>query len=96
VSKVSQQRQKAQTFLKKGKIDKAIEEYKKLLSVESRNPNLYNELGDIYLRANDRVQAVSAFEKASANYEKVALYNNAVAVCKKILRIVPNRLETIF
>ncbi|MBU8921530.1 MAG: tetratricopeptide repeat protein [Bacteroidales bacterium] len=96
MSKVSQLRQKAQTFLKKGKIDKAIEEYKKLLSVESRNPNLYNELGDIYLRASDRVQAVSAFEKASANYEKVALYNNAVAVCKKILRIIPNRLETIF
>ncbi|MCK4537500.1 MAG: tetratricopeptide repeat protein [Candidatus Krumholzibacteria bacterium] len=96
MSKASQLRQKAQTFLKKGKIDKAIEEYKKLLSVESRNPNLYNELGDIYLRASNRVQAVSAFEKASANYEQVALYNNAVAVCKKILRIVPNRIETIF
>jgi len=96
VSKASQLRQKAQAYLQKGKVDKAIEEYKKLLTVESRNPNLYNELGDIYLRTNDRVQAVSAFEKASLNYEKVALYNNAVAVCKKILRLVPNRLDTIF
>ncbi|MCU0638724.1 MAG: tetratricopeptide repeat protein [Candidatus Krumholzibacteria bacterium] len=96
MSKASQLRQKAQAYLQKGKVDKAIEEYKKLLTVESRNPNLYNELGDIYLRTNDRVQAVSAFEKASLNYEKVALYNNAVAVCKKILRLVPNRLDTIF
>lgn len=96
MSKASQLRQKAQAFLQKGKVDKAIEEYKKLLTVESRNPNLYNELGDIYLRTNDRVAAVSAFEKASLNYEKVALYNNAVAVCKKILRLVPNRLDTIF
>ena len=96
MSKSSQLRNKAQTFLKKGKVSEAIEAYKKLLQVESRNPNLYNELGDIYLRAEDRLQAVSSFEKAVDNYEKVALYNNAVAVCKKILRVVPNRLESIY
>lgn len=96
MSKASQLRQKAQVFLKKGRLDKAIEEYQRLIQVESRNPNLYNELGDLYLKAGDRIQAVSSFEKASVNYEKVALYNNAVAVCKKILRIVPNRLDTIF
>ncbi len=96
MSRASQLRQKAQNHLKKGKISDAIEAYKKLLQVESHNPNLYNELGDIYLRAEDRMQAVSSFEKAVDNYEKVALYNNAVAVCKKILRVVPNRLESIY
>ncbi len=96
MSKSSQLRNKAQIFLKKGKVSEAIEAYKKLLQVESRNPNLYNELGDIYLRADDKMQAVSSFEKAVDNYEKVALYNNAVAVCKKILRVVPNRLESIY
>ncbi len=96
MSKASQLRQKAQNHLKKGKISDAIEAYKKLLQVESRNPNLYNELGDIYLRAEDRMQAVLSFDKAVENYEKVALYNNAVAVCKKILRVVPNRLESIY
>ncbi len=96
MSKSSQLRNKAQIFLKKGKTSDAIEAYKKLLQVETRNPNLYNELGDIYLRAEDRIQAVLSFEKAVDNYEKVALYNNAVAVCKKILRVVPNRLESIF
>ncbi len=96
MSKASQVRHRAQEFLKKGNLDKAIEEYKKLIQIESRNPNLYNELGDLFLKAQDRMQAVSCFEKASVNYEKVALYNNAVAVCKKILRVVPNRLETIF
>lgn len=96
MSKTSQLRQRAQTFLKKGNLPKVIEEYKKLLGAESRNPNLYNELGDIYLKANDRIQAVMSFEKAVTNYEKVALYNNAIAVCKKILRVVPSRGETIF
>lgn len=94
-SKASQIRQKAQEFLSKGHVDKAIQEYRRLISIESKNPNLYNELGDIYLRASDKAQAVQNFEKASVIYEKVALYNNAVAVCKKILRVNPEKIDTI-
>ena len=96
MSKASQIRQRAQGYLQRGQFDKAVEEYKRLMGVESKNPNLYNELGDIFLRAGDNAQAVTSFEKAILNYEKVALYNNAVAVCKKILRVVPNRMNTIF
>ena len=96
MSKASQLRHKAQNHLKKGKLAEAIDTYKKLLQIESHNPNLYNELGDIYLRAEDRIQAIMSFGKAVDHYEKVALYNNAVAVCKKILRVVPNRLESIY
>lgn len=96
MSKASQLRQKAQAALKKGKVQEAVETYRKLLQVEPRNPNLHNELGDIFLRSDDRIQAIGSFEQAILNYEKVALYNNAVAVCKKILRVVPNRPETVF
>jgi tetratricopeptide (TPR) repeat protein len=96
LSKVTQIRQKARNFLQKGKYDKAIEEYKRLTGMETKNPNYLNELGDIYIKAGDNSQAVSSFEKAVVNYEKVALYNNAVAVCKKILRIIPGRVETIY
>jgi tetratricopeptide (TPR) repeat protein len=96
LSKASQIRQKAQEFLSKGQTDKAIQEYRRLISIESKNPNLYNELGDIFLRAADKAQAVQNFEKAAVIYEKVALYNNAVAVCKKILRIEPEKVESVF
>jgi tetratricopeptide (TPR) repeat protein len=96
LSKANQIRQKAQEFLGKGHIDKAIQEYRRLLTIESKNPNLYNELGDIYLRAGDKAQAVQNFEKAATIYEKVALYNNAVAVCKKILRVDPDKIDTMF
>ena len=96
MSKANQIRQKAQEFLSKGHIDKAILEYRRLISIESKNPNLYNELGDIYLRAADKTQAVQNFEKAATIYEKVALYNNAVAVCKKILRVDPDKIDAMF
>ena len=92
----TQIRQRARTYLQKGKFDKAIDEYKRLTGMETKNPNYFNELGDIYLKAGDSIQAVSNFEKAVVNYEKVALYNNAVAVCKKILRIIPDRGDTIY
>lgn len=96
MSKANQIRQKAQEFLSKGHIDKAIQEYRRLLTLESKNPNLYNELGDILLRTGDKAQAVQNFEKAAVIYEKVALYNNAVAVCKKILRVDPEKIDTMF
>ena len=96
MSKANQIRQKAQEFLSKGHIDKAVQEYRRLITIESKNPNLYNELGDIYLRAADKAQAVQNFEKAATIYEKVALYNNAVAVCKKILRVEPEKIDTMF
>ncbi len=96
MSKANQIRQKAQEFLSKGQVEKAIQEYRRLLTLESKNPNLYNELGDILLRASDKAQAVQNFEKAAAIYEKVALYNNAVAVCKKILRVDPEKIDTMF
>ncbi len=96
MSKSNKLRRKAQSLLKKGKYDKAVEVYNKLLAGHKNNPNLNNELGDIYLKNGDRIMAVSSFEKAVQHYEQVALYNNAVAVCKKILRIVPDRTITVY
>ncbi len=96
MSKINKKRREAQDLIKKGKLSKAIELYRKIISRQANNPNLHNELGDIYFRAGDRVQAVSSFENAIENYEKMGLYNNAVAVCKKVLRIFPDRLITIY
>ena len=84
MSKASQIRQKAQEYLRKGNIDKAIEEYKRLVGVESKNPNLFNELGDVFLRAGDKVQAVANYEKAIKNYEKaINNYKKAMELQKK-------------
>ncbi|MDZ7860115.1 MAG: tetratricopeptide repeat protein [Candidatus Krumholzibacteriota bacterium] len=96
MSRASKLRRQAQDLLKKGKLQKAINVYKKILDGHSSNPNLLNELGDIYIKTGDRIQAISSFENAINHYEKVALYNNAVAVCKKILKIIPGRLSTVY
>ncbi|HET6230156.1 MAG TPA: tetratricopeptide repeat protein [Longimicrobiaceae bacterium] len=52
---------------------------------------LWNRLGDLHLRLNETERAVEAYEAAVNAYAEVALHNNAIALCRKILRLVPGR-----
>ncbi|HEX5726353.1 MAG TPA: tetratricopeptide repeat protein, partial [Longimicrobiaceae bacterium] len=55
---------------------------------------LYNRIGDLHLRVNETELAVQAYESAVKAYAEVGLYNNAIALCRKILRLVPGRAVT--
>ena len=52
---------------------------------------LWNRVGDLHLRLNETERAVDAYERAVAAYADSGLYNNAIALCRKILRLVPGR-----
>jgi tetratricopeptide (TPR) repeat protein len=83
-------RKKALEHVKKGRWDKALEEFLRLVEVEQHNPNLFNEIGDIHLKLANKREAFTNYHKAINAYAKVGLLNNAVAVCKKILRLNPS------
>ncbi|HEX2203815.1 MAG TPA: tetratricopeptide repeat protein [Longimicrobium sp.] len=55
---------------------------------------LYNRIGDLHLRLNETELAIQAYESAVNAYVDVGLYNNAIALCRKILRLVPGRAAT--
>jgi tetratricopeptide (TPR) repeat protein len=55
---------------------------------------LWNRIGDMHLRLNETEKAVEAYEAAVNAYVEVGLYNNAIALCRKILRQVPGRIAT--
>jgi tetratricopeptide (TPR) repeat protein len=82
-------RKKALEHAKKGHWEKALEEFLRLVDVEQHNPNLFNEIGDIQLKLANKREAFKQYHAAIAAYAKVGLLNNAVAVCKKILRLNP-------
>jgi tetratricopeptide (TPR) repeat protein len=82
-------RKKALEHAKKGHWEKALEEFLRLVDVEQNNPNLFNEIGDIQLKLANKREAFKQYHAAIAAYAKVGLLNNAVAVCKKILRLNP-------
>ena len=74
---------------------KALDQYKKALAALARDEQvdigLYNRVGDLYVRVGGLDQAVEHYDKAVELYREAYLPNNAIAVCKKIIRNVPQR-----
>jgi tetratricopeptide (TPR) repeat protein len=95
VSKAQIIRKKALDFVRDQDWPNAIKEYKRLVELDQSNPNLHNELADLYLKTNQKTEAFDAFVRAVDEYVNVGLFNNAVAVCKKVLRVLPARHEVL-
>jgi len=83
----------AQQFAAKGKFDKAIAEWKKLLAEMPQDGNIYNNISDLYIRLNDKTSAIDACLKAAGVYREAGFELKGVAVLKKILKIDPNRID---
>jgi tetratricopeptide (TPR) repeat protein len=78
---------------------KAIEIYQRALQDvakggEPADPSLYNRIGDLELKAGESGAAVQAYEQAADTYTEQGFFNNAIALCGKILRVNPGRTAT--
>lgn len=93
MSKATIIRRKALDSVRRQDWDSAIKEYVRLSELDRSNPNIYNELGDLYLKTGNKAEAGNAFMQAIDAYSQVSLFNNAVAVCKKVMRLLPSRVE---
>ncbi len=95
MSKVNAIRKKALEAAKKKDWEAAATQYRRLAELDQSNPNVFNELGDVYLKSGNKNEAYDAFVRAADAYARVSLHNNAVAVCKKVLRLIPSRFEVL-
>ncbi len=95
MSKATVIRRKALDLVRQQDWQGAIREYGRLVELDQNNPNLHNELADIYLRTGAKSEAYDSFIRAIDEYTRVGLYNNAVAVAKKIMRVLPARTEVL-
>ena len=79
---------------------KAIDVYSKAIQEfesgreSSPDLSLYNRVGDLHLKLNDPTNAVRAYERAAELYAEQGFLNNAIALCGKILRVNPGRVQT--
>jgi tetratricopeptide (TPR) repeat protein len=78
----------AQKFLAKGQIDKAIAEFEKL--ADSGDGNVYNTLGDLYLKKGDTKRSAEFYYRAADIFREQGFYDKAKALYKKILNINPS------
>lgn len=55
---------------------------------------LYNRAGDLYLAGGENATALGRYGRAIDAYMHAGQYDSAIAVCRKILRLVPNVVRT--
>ncbi|MDQ6888476.1 MAG: tetratricopeptide repeat protein [Gemmatimonadota bacterium] len=96
MANVAKLKKKAVEFEQKKQFDKALTVYVQILGeldehVDEADVALYNRVGDLMLRQGNVSQAVDYYEKAVDLYSDGGFFNNAIALCNKILRNAPGR-----
>ncbi|MEO5988826.1 MAG: tetratricopeptide repeat protein [Candidatus Eisenbacteria bacterium] len=80
-------KRRAQRCIQNNDLDGALNEYEKLVQSEEADPYNYVLLADLLYKKGDPGQAADRYLSAVGSYEKASLYKNAIAVCKKMLRL---------
>ena len=96
MSNTAKLKKKAAEFEAKKQYEKALELYEQVLNTtrasdEERDVPLYNRVGDIHYRIGNNEQAIAYYEQAADLYAEGGFFNNAIALCNKILRYSPGR-----
>jgi len=93
VGKISTHQRRARSFIQRSDWESALGEMRHALNADSNNPATHNQMGDVYLRIDDVANACKHFEKAIELYAQLGLHNNAVALCRKVIRLAPSHVE---
>ena len=96
MSNVAKLKRKAAELEQKKQFDKALAVYVELLQQiggkeEDTDVALYNRVGDLMVRQGQIAEAVEHYERAVDLYAEGGFFNNAIALCNKILRTSPGR-----
>jgi tetratricopeptide (TPR) repeat protein len=101
MSNAAKHRKKAAEFEQLKQIDRAIAAYAKAIEESEAaggevDVALYNKVGDLALRQGRVPDALTYYERAVEHYATSGLFNNAIALCNKILRNAPGRANVYF
>jgi tetratricopeptide (TPR) repeat protein len=77
----------AEKSLSQGKINAAIKEYRQIVDNDADDLTTLNMLGDLYVRANKKDEAIACFERIAEHYSAQEFNLKAIAMYKKIERL---------
>jgi tetratricopeptide (TPR) repeat protein len=80
----------AEKFLSQGKINSAIKEYRQIVDNDTDDLTTLNMLGDLYVRAGKKEEAISCFNRIAEHYSAQEFNLKAIAMYKKIERLRPH------
>jgi tetratricopeptide (TPR) repeat protein len=88
-------KEKARRHEQKEEWPRALDLYRQVIQRQNQDEppdiTLFNRVRDIQTRLKHTDAAVESYEKAVDLYLEAELPNNAIAICKKVLRNLPNR-----
>jgi tetratricopeptide (TPR) repeat protein len=95
VSKAQLIRKKALDLVRDQDWPNAIKEYERLVELDQSNPNLHNELADLYLKTNQKNEAYDAFIARVDEYVARRPVQQRRRGVQEVLRVLPARNEAL-
>jgi tetratricopeptide (TPR) repeat protein len=80
-------RSQVRALVRQGQLEKAIESFETLIAGGEVGPYDYVYMGDLLIKAGRTESAVARYEDAVATYAHLGFHRNALALCRKILRL---------
>ena len=94
-AKTSKYLQQAGKYVRLGKLTLALEQYLKIHELEPEDTTILNNIGDLYVRLDDKENAMFWYAQLAESFFARELFSNAVATYKKILKLAPKNQEAI-
>jgi tetratricopeptide (TPR) repeat protein len=93
MSELGDVKRKVAEYEAKGDVKKAITELEKAIQEFKKEGSLFNKLGDLYIKVNRQKEALEVYEQGARVFKDETYFPNAIALCKKILRLSKERTE---
>jgi tetratricopeptide (TPR) repeat protein len=93
MAKIGDVKKKVAEYEAKGDSKKAIVELEKAVKEFPQEGSLFNKLGDLYIKVNRKGEALDVYEQGARVFKEETFFPNAIALCKKILRLDDKRTE---
>jgi len=81
---------RAQKYIQKGNLDKAIAEYKAAIDLDPKDIAIRLRLGELYVKINRTADAIKEYSEAAKANTQRGFYLKAIAVYKQLLKLDDN------
>ncbi|MGB3478533.1 MAG: tetratricopeptide repeat protein [bacterium] len=91
MSELGEVKRKVAEFVAKGDTKKAITELEQAVKEFPKEGSLFNKLGDLLIKVNRKNDALIVYEQGARVFKEETYFPNAIALCKKIIRLEKDR-----
>jgi len=84
---------RAQKYIQKGSLDKAIAEYRAAADLDPRDISIRLRIGELYIKQGLTEEAIREYTEAARANARQGFYLKAIAVYKQVLKFDPSNLD---